>query len=91
MTERMIPSTEFQSRAGQYMDAAGKRPVFITKYDRPVRVLMDIEEYERLKAMDDRIACHPADLPDDLKQALTDELARMDHIEAADLTVIRPE
>jgi len=55
MARKTVTSTEFQNRAGQYMDEAGKAPVFITKHNRPVRVLVDIEEYERLKKMDEEI------------------------------------
>ena len=49
-----VASTEFQNRAGLYFDQAAKEPVIITRYNRPVRVLMDINEYERLKARDTR-------------------------------------
>jgi len=55
MARKTVTSTEFQNRAGQYMDEAGKAPVFITKHNRPVRVLVDIEEYERLKKMDEEM------------------------------------
>lgn len=47
-----VASTEFQNRAGLYLDQAAKAPVFITRHRRPVRVLIDIEEYERLKSRD---------------------------------------
>jgi prevent-host-death family protein len=60
-----ISSTEFQNSAGHYLDEAGKRPVFITKYGRPTRVLMDIEEYERLIAHE-RKHYYTKDLPEDL-------------------------
>lgn len=43
-----IPSTEFQNRAGQYLEEAAKGPVTITRYGRPLRVLLDAEEYARL-------------------------------------------
>ena len=52
MIGKVVPSTEFQTRTGRYLDEAGKAPVFITKYDRPVRVLLDIDEYKRLKRND---------------------------------------
>ena len=53
MTQK-VTSTEFRARAGVYLDEAGKQPVFITKHDRVTRVVLDIDEYERLKAQDDR-------------------------------------
>lgn len=52
MTINRVTSTDFQNRAGQYLDESGKGPVFITRYDRPVRVLLDIDEYERLSRID---------------------------------------
>ncbi len=51
---KFVTSTEFRSRAGLYLDAAAKGPVFITKHDRPSRVVLDIEEFERLSALDTR-------------------------------------
>lgn len=54
--ENSVSSTEFQARAGLYFDQAGKAPVVITKYNRPARVLVDYEEYHRLKEHDTRVA-----------------------------------
>jgi len=49
MTELTIASTEFQNRAGAYIERSAKEPVFITKHNRPVRVLLDIDEYRKLR------------------------------------------
>ena len=65
-----VTATEFQTRAGQYIEDAAKNPVYITKHGRPVRVLIDVEEYERLKAYDTRQALYPHELPDELKAEL---------------------
>jgi prevent-host-death family protein len=65
-----IASTEFQTRAGLYMERAAKGPVFITKHSRPVRVLIDIEEYDRLKARDTRRAYAVEEIPEDWAEAL---------------------
>lgn len=54
MSQKSVTSTEFRAKAGVYLDEAGKQPVFITKHDRVTRVVMDIEEYERLIAQDAR-------------------------------------
>ncbi len=70
MLPKKVTSTEFQTRAGQYLDEAGKAPVFITRYDRPVRVLIDIDEYQRLKEFDTREALYPYELSDELKNEL---------------------
>lgn len=82
-----ISSTEFQQNIGVYSDAAMRTPVVITKRDRDRLVLMSIEDYNRLKALDDCIACHPADLPDDIKEALDMEVAAMSKEDIADYSV----
>ena len=66
----IVASTEFQNRAGLYLEKAAKSPVFITRHRRPVRVLIDIEEYERLKACDTRQAYYVHELPDEWLAAL---------------------
>ena len=70
MSARTITATEFQARAGTYIDQAAKGPVIITRHRRPVRVLLDIEEYERLKRYDTREAHYPHELSDELKAEL---------------------
>lgn len=67
---REVSATEFQNRAGLYIEQSGKEPVFITKHRRPARVLLDIEEYERLKARDTRRAFATEALPDVWAEAL---------------------
>lgn len=74
-----IPSSEFQARAGLYIERAAKNPVFITKHSRPVRVLIDIDEYERLKARDTRKAYYTHELPEEWVEAL--ERATFDHLD----------
>ena len=75
----IVASTEFQNRAGLYMERSAKTPVFITKHNRPVRVLLDIDEYERLKARDTRKAYYAHELPNDMIEAL--ENATFDHLD----------
>lgn len=70
MADFTVSSSEFQTRAGRYLDEAGKAPVFITKHSRRLRVLVDIDEYERLKAFDTRRAYTPDELPDHLRAEL---------------------
>jgi prevent-host-death family protein len=67
---REVSATEFQNRAGLYIEQSGKEPVFITRHRRPARVLIDIEEYERLKARDTRQAYATENLPDEWTNAL---------------------
>lgn len=80
-----VASTEFKNRAGRYLDEAAKSPVFITRHSRPVRVLIDIEEYERLKACDTRRAWFTHELPDAWVSALAG--ADVSHIDP-DLDVL---
>lgn len=49
-------ATEFQRRFGEFWEQSAKGPVHITKHNRPSRVLIDEEEYRRLKRLDDREA-----------------------------------
>lgn len=70
MSDISVSATEFQTRAGLYIEKSAKAPVFITKHRRPARVLIDIEEYERLKARDTRRAYAVEDLPDEWMEAL---------------------
>ena len=52
MALKTVTSREFQQKAGQYIDDAGRAPVIITRHNRPARVLIDIEFYERLAALE---------------------------------------
>jgi prevent-host-death family protein len=76
-----VASTEFQSRAGLYMEKSGKSPVFITKHNRPVRVLIDIDEYERLKARDTRRAYYIHEIPDKEEWIEAIENTTFDHLD----------
>lgn len=81
MSDLTVASTEFQNRLGHYIEASGRRPVFITKHKRPARVLLDIEEYERLKARDTRQALTPRDLTDAELSLLADSGPRNAHLD----------
>lgn len=70
MKPKQVTSTEFRNRAGRYLDEAAKAPVIITKHNRPARVLIDIEEYERMRRYDTRRALYPHELSQELKDAL---------------------
>ncbi|WP_439634750.1 type II toxin-antitoxin system prevent-host-death family antitoxin [Glycocaulis sp.] len=70
MSKISVTATEFQTRAGLYIEQAAKAPVFITKHRRTARVLIDIDEYERLKARDTRQNHLTHALPDQWADAL---------------------
>lgn len=50
-SDRQVTSTDFQQAVGAYMEQSAKGPVFITKHGRPVRVLIDIDEFARLSEL----------------------------------------
>ncbi|MGE0665597.1 MAG: type II toxin-antitoxin system Phd/YefM family antitoxin [Sphingomonadales bacterium] len=89
MANIIVASSEFQNRAGLYMDKAGKSPVVITKHNRPVRVLIDIEEYERLKARDTRKAYYAHELPAEAVAALQNPV--LDHLDSSLDHLLDPE
>ena len=58
---------------GKYKDMAQSQPVAISSYGRDSLVLLSAAEYARLSALDDRVALHPRDLPDDMKEQLQNQ------------------
>ena len=55
---RSITSADAKNNPGELIDLARTAPVMVTKYDRPVVVVMAAEEYERLKTLE--TPKHPA-------------------------------
>jgi len=49
---RTYSSADAKNSFGKMVDFARLAPVAITKYDRPFVVVMAVEEYERLMALD---------------------------------------
>lgn len=49
---RTFTAAEAKNKFGELVDQARSAPVAITKYDRPVLVVMAFEEFERLHALD---------------------------------------
>lgn len=70
MTGKTVTATGFKTHTGRYLDEAAKAPVFITKYGRTARVLLDIDEYERLHRYDTRRTYAPHELPREIKEEL---------------------
>jgi prevent-host-death family protein len=85
-----VTASEMQKNFGRYQAQAQREAVKVTSHGRDSVVLISAADYERFKSIDDRVAMHPADLPDDLAQALTDSLEDMKDIEAAPMKVYRP-
>ena len=69
-TESNVSSTEFQARAGLYIELSAKEPIVITKHKRPARVLVDYEEYNRLKKYDTRVALTAGEFDDVFSEEL---------------------
>jgi len=51
---RTFTSADAKNNFGEVIDLARAAPVSITEYERPVVVVMAVEEFERLKALDAR-------------------------------------
>lgn len=85
-----VTASELQKNFGRYQAQAQREAIKVTSHGRESVVLLSAEDYERLKKLDDRVAMHPADLPDDLKQELDASLEGMAHIQAAELPEFKP-
>lgn len=58
---RTFTAAEAKNKFGELVDIARASPVAITKYDRPVLIVMAIEEFERLQVLDRSVAPGPID------------------------------
>lgn len=67
MPRDTISSSEFLKSPGQYFDQASKSPVVITKYNRPTRVLIDIDLYKRIAEIEKQSqeVFHASEAPED--------------------------
>lgn len=61
-----VTATEYQQNVGLYSDIAMREPVIITKQKREKLVLLSVEDYNRLKALDTRQALYTHELSEDL-------------------------
>lgn len=78
-----VTASELQKNFGRYQAYAQREAVMVTSHGRESVVLISAEDYERYKSIDDRVSCHPADLPDELIAALDEALEEMKDVEAA--------
>lgn len=79
LLEKTVSSSEFQTRAGLYLDQAATGPMVITKYGRPSRVLVDFDEYSRLQALAKSRPTRRAIRVEDLEPELVDAIAAADY------------
>ena len=67
-----ISSTEFQTRAGQYLERGSR--VIVTRYNRPLKVLVDYDEFEHLKDLarhrPTRVAFRAEEMGSEIAEAL---------------------
>jgi prevent-host-death family protein len=69
-TTTRVTSSEFQKQYGRYSTLARRQAVTITNHGRAELVVLDAEEYERLRRLDTRVA-RPTE---SLSEAELDEL-----------------
>ncbi|MDX2222477.1 MAG: type II toxin-antitoxin system Phd/YefM family antitoxin [Rhodospirillaceae bacterium] len=65
-----ITATQFQQAVGAFGDRARHGPVVVTRHRRPWLVVLDPDEYARLKAFDTRQARAPHELDAEIKAEL---------------------
>jgi len=68
MTE--VTSTQFQREFGRFLSEARKEPITITNHGRPELVMIDADEYSRLKSFDTRQALRPEELSEEWMEEL---------------------
>jgi len=65
-----ISATDFQRRVGFYTDKAMQEPVIIASHGRDRLVLLSVEDYNRLKMLDEREVVRCEEIPEGLIQEL---------------------
>jgi prevent-host-death family protein len=63
-------AAEVARNFGRYKELAQRGPVAVTSHGRDSVVLLSVDEYARLKALDTRVALYAHELPDDLAKAI---------------------
>lgn len=70
-----VTSAEMQRKFGQFKEVAQREPVTITSHGRDSLVLISVQEFQRLKALDTRQAYYAWELPEDLSEELDQAVA----------------
>jgi prevent-host-death family protein len=65
-----VSAAEVARNFGRYKELAQRGPVAVTSHGRDSIVLVSVDEYARLKALDNRVALFAHELPDDIASAL---------------------
>jgi len=80
-----VTASELQKHFGRYQAQAQREAVRVTSHGRESVVLLSVQDYERLKKLDDRVSMHVSDLPDDLAAELDKTLEDMNSVEPAQM------
>lgn len=72
---KTITSTELQRNVGVYTDKAMQEPLIITCRGRERLALISIDDFHRLRRLDDREVFKAKDLPDDIILELEERIA----------------
>lgn len=83
---RTISATVFRHRFGEHLERLAREPVTVEKGGRPVAVVVSVQEWERLQALDDAWWAHTANAaarrgfldPDETTKWLNSRLAEDD-------------
>lgn len=78
-----ISSSEFQTRTGQYLERGSR--VVVTRYNRPLKVIVDYDEFEHLQELARHRPTRMAFKAEEMGAAIAEALA------AADFSHIDPE
>lgn len=71
-------TSDLSRKAGTIMDEAMRRPVTLTRYNRPRFVLLNVEDYERLTGRGDpRRSFTVEDMPDEHRSLLLEAAAEI--------------
>ena len=85
MASTRVTASEFQKAYGRYASLAKREAVTITNHGRDELVVLDAEEYERLRRLDDRVAMpvealSKADLKRLEKSRIPEHTKKLDHL-----------
>jgi len=85
MPSTRVTSSEFQKEYGRYSTLAKRKVVTITNHGRDELVVLDAQEYERLRRLDDRVAMpvealSKAELKRLEKSKIPEHTRKLDHL-----------
>ena len=82
--DQSVTATDFKNRTGRYIDQAGRSPVVITRHSRPSRVLIDYDEYARLRERASTRPTREAIKAEDLSAGLIEAISAAEYSHLGD-------